>query len=899
MRRVLLFLLMLPCFSLLAQQRSHLRAGQAPFFHGVASGDPLSDGVMLWTRVTPPTGDSSNITVHWQIATDMAFNNVVNFGRTEATQTSDFTVKLDVCGLQAATHYYYVFRALNTNSVIGRTKTAPSGGVLEARFAVASCSSYEHGYFNAYESMSKRNDLDAVIHLGDYIYEYTSGGFSSSVVTDMGRTYEPTNEVITLTDYRIRHSHYKLDDQLQRVHQIHPFITTWDDHETANDSYKDGAENHDPGTEGPWITRKVSSAQAYSEWMPIRNPDPTNDGKIWRSLRYGNLLDLIVLDSRIWARDVQDLGATNNTNRDLLGNDQFLWLENNLSDSTTQWKIICQQVMMAPLEIFGLAVNADQWDGYNKDRNRLINYIESNSIDNTVVLTGDIHTSWVNNVPGNNTNTAAVEFVVTSVTSPGLDVIETALGQLPQTLLDLFGGVVEGVIGSFNSHMEYINFDDHGYMVLTVNGNRAQGDYIYLEREFIDSVETLGPSYYTQDGVSNMLAASGPVLNISGPAFPPKVANQNLPFAIIPDTLNLSVIEATVFASCFVQAISACPNLTTSVVSAPNFGAAATNGFCFEYLGNTNYYGQDAFELIVCQSALPSDCDTIYVSVSVEPTPNVDTLSYNISAGDTTSDCFVFNDLYASADNYSFQYNGTYVFDLDSSFCFEYLTDSMFSGVEYASIIACDSLGVCDTVVLEFIVSGFNSVQIVTVEGESGTLLNYCLGFDELTGNIISSGLVFDPNNAGVLTYNDTCVSYLSDDEFEGIDTVIFYACDDAVPPSCDTIMYLFDIYINSDTVIDTLMSIGEAVNDQFAIIGVYPTQFQEELLFQYYMFEELGLTITLYDYLGKLIYQEQIRNAHNGLNYARLETSKLSIGNYMLVIGSNKFQYTKRVQKY
>ncbi|MEZ4979026.1 MAG: alkaline phosphatase D family protein [Chitinophagales bacterium] len=223
--------------------------------------------------------------------------------------------------LARGTYYYYAFRALGQNSIIGRTKTAPATGGTEARFGVVSCSSYEHGYFNAYESLSKRNDLDAIIHLGDYIYEYASGGFSSSVVTGTWCVYQPTNEIITLSDYRIRHSHYKLDDQLQMLHQIHPFITTWDDHETANDSYKDGAQNHDPATEGPWIDRKVSGTQAYKEYMPIRNPDPANDLKIWRKLRYGNLLDLIVLDSRLWARDLQNLSQTNNSNHLLLGND--------------------------------------------------------------------------------------------------------------------------------------------------------------------------------------------------------------------------------------------------------------------------------------------------------------------------------------------------------------------------------------------------------------------------------------------------------------------------------------------------------------------------------------------------------------------------------------------------
>ncbi len=877
--------------------RSNLKSGQAPFFHGVASGDPMSDRVILWTKVTPPTGNFNSIPVYWQIATDLDFTNIVNFGTASADSINDFTVKLDVCGLQPATHYYFVFKALGQNSVTGRTKTAPATGNTPAKFAVASCSSYEHGFFNAYESMSKRNDLDAIIHLGDYIYEYESGGFSSSVVTGMGRTYQPTNEAITLTDYRIRHSHYKLDDQLQRLHQVHPFITTWDDHETANDSYKNGAGNHDAATEGPWIDRKIGGTQAYKEYMPIRNPDPSDDLKIWRKLRYGNLLDLIVLDSRLWARDEQNLGQTNSSSRDLLGNDQFTWLESSLSDTSTQWKIICQQVMMAPLEILGLAINSDQWDGYNKDRNRLIDYIENNNIQNPVVLTGDIHTTWINNVPGNATNTAAVEFVVTSVTSPGLDVIEAALGQLPQWLLNLFGGAAEGVVTGLNTHMQDVNFDDHGYMVLTVDQNKTQGDYITLDRENIDTTDSPGFSYYTNAGTSDMKSASGPIPTATGGAPLPSInADQNLPFALLLDTFEINVVENQFYSSCLVNVTSPCPNLTTSIIGAPDFGTANINQFCYDYESITNYYGTDYFTATFCQTANLNECDTVVIQLNIQPTANIDTNFYQITSDSVLADCFTFNDLVANPGTVQISSSGVGTLDLDTNTnCFEYTPDSTFNGTHYIGLASCDSLNVCDTLVLAIEVSGVSNTMYVELFGESEELLSNCLGFDDLQGSIVSTGLINNGTN-NALVFGDTCISYASLAGFEGVDTLSVYACDNSNPPICDTIIYW--ISISNDTIQDTT-SIKEAVNSDFAVMGIYPNPFDVEILVQYYQFSNQTISLSMYDITGKQIFSQNIGESSKGLKYARLETESLARGSYIVEITTDKYSYSQKVVKY
>lgn len=878
-----------------AQQRSTLKSSQAPFFHGVASGDPLSDKVMIWTKVTPPNGNTTPIDVYWQIATDTAFINIVNFGKTTASDSTDYTVKVDVCGLQPGTFYYYVFKALGQNSLTGRTKTAPSGNLNSAKFGVVSCSSYEHGYFNAYESLSKKDDLDAIIHLGDYIYEYETGGFSSSVVTGMGRTYQPANEIITLSDYRIRHSHYKLDEQLQMLHQIHPFITTWDDHETANDSYKDGADNHDAATEGPWITRKVSGTQAYEEYMPIRNPDPNNNLKIWRKLRYGNLLDVIVLDSRLWARDEQDLGATNDPNRNLLGNDQFNWLEMQLSDNTTRWKIISQQVMMAPLKIFGFAVNADQWDGYNKDRNRFIDYIESNNLKNNVVLTGDIHTSWVNNVPGNSTSTATTEFVVTSVTSPGLDVIESALGQLPQWLLDLFGGSVPAVIKSFNSHMEYVNIEDHGYMIFSVTPNKAQGDYVWLDREIIDTTDSFGPSYQTNYNNPNMVQSTAAVPSVYAAPRPPFYPIQNLNFALLLDTFELNVLEGLPLNNCLVNVNSPCPNISSSIFSSSTFGSTNISQFCINYTPIANYYGEDYATYVFCQTANSAVCDTVVVNFNIVPTSNIDTLFYEIASDSLLQDCIVFNDLVAQPNN-AFAGNtsaGTYTFD-STSLCFSYLPDSTFNGYIYVPVIACDSLNICDTTILSFAISGQSNTTVIELFGDQEELLFDCQNFDDFQGNLSSSGIIYSGSN-NVQLFNDSCISYTSTSTFEGIDTLIVYGCDNSTPTICDTTIYW--ITIEGDSIPDTT-GIKEIQNTDFAVMGIYPNPFDIEILVQYYLFKKEEVTLNLYDISGRLLSNNNISTDSQGLKYARLETEQLASGTYIVELKSQKFSYNKKVVK-
>jgi alkaline phosphatase D len=437
----------------------------APFYHGVASGDPLSDRVIIWTRVTPDDFASPAV-VSYKVATDTSMANVISEGSQLTNSSKDFTVKVDVTGLSPDTYYYYEFRYNGFFSQRGRTKTAPVGDVDSLRFAVVSCANLEAGYFNVYRILNERNDFDAVLMLGDYLYEYETGGYSPNANVD--REFQPDNEIISLDDYRLRYSIYHMDESLRELHQNFPWICVWDDHESANDSYKDGAQNHNTG-EGDWQQRKLFAQQAYFEWLPIREKTP-GSYEIFRNFHYGDLLDLIMVDTRLHGRDEQE-GATsgnlNNTERTMLGEDQFQWLKDELTASTAQWKILGNQVVMAKLTIFGIPINTDAWDGYPVTRQGLYDHILSNSISNFVVLTGDIHTSWAFDLKSGS-NKVGVEFVTPSVTSPG-------------------SPIDAGVALQFeNPHLKYSELTKKGFIMLDVNSSRIQADWFYVNT--IDAV---------------------------------------------------------------------------------------------------------------------------------------------------------------------------------------------------------------------------------------------------------------------------------------------------------------------------------------------------------------------------------------------------------------------------
>jgi alkaline phosphatase D len=513
-------------------QRLSFEPALEPFYHGVASGDPLSDRVIIWTRITSQTTGTLNAT--WVMATDTGLTNVVQSGNTTTNDAKDYTIKVDVAGLQPSTYYYYQFEHDGKKSLIGRTKTAPTGDNDFLRFAVVSCNDYQNGYFNAFKHISERNDIDAVLHLGDYIYEYAA----TSSPGAPGRTHEPTNEIITLSDYRGRYSHYRLDPDLRAAHQQHPFVTVWDDHETANNAWEGGAENHTPGTEGNWTDRKNAGVQANLEWLPIRQPDVNEPVKIWRKIRYGDLAEIFFLDTRLYGRSEQG-GNPEDPNRTLLGTDQFSWLKSELSASTSQWKVLAQQVMVAPLKLpavlGGGILNNDQWDGYNYERQQLYNHVRNNNIENMVVLTGDIHTSWANDLPDSNyngttgANSAGVEFVATSITSGNSE------ANVPNSLVSLFQAA--------NPHIKYFNLTEHGYFILDLSKAKAQADWNFVSTiESQTYTSSVAASWYANNQERFLREATAPANSNVNPNNAPLAPTSNLAVGIAKAKDNVVVV---------------------------------------------------------------------------------------------------------------------------------------------------------------------------------------------------------------------------------------------------------------------------------------------------------------------------------------------------------------------
>lgn len=489
MKKALLLLLLLPGM-LVAQEkpRNTLKSQFAPFYHGVASGDPLHDRVIIWTRVTPEFVDENFVHGTWRMSLTSDMSYIVASGDFSTDQSRDYTVKIDVLNLSPSTCYYFDFETGGNRSAVGRTRTADLGPNKNVRFAVVSCSNYQHGYFNVYGALAQRNDVNAVLHLGDYIYEYGVGVYSANMAD---RTHEPAHETITLEDYRLRYSHYRLDSDLQAVHQQYPFICVWDDHESANDAWMFGAQNHSPATEGPWQARKNNSIQAYFEWMPIRETAFQNS--IYRKIEYGDLVNLYMLDTRLEGR-MQQLQATspslNNPERTLLGADQKAWLKNELQNSAAQWNIIGQQVMMAPLlNQWNFPVNTDIWDGYPAERAELLNFIVDYDIQNVVVLTGDFHTSWANNlplhnfIPATNENSAAVEFVTTSLSSPSLNI-----------------NIAPFTIKALNPHIEWFDLNKRGFLLVDITPERTQGEWHFNNNVYVQNYEmNFANAFYVND----------------------------------------------------------------------------------------------------------------------------------------------------------------------------------------------------------------------------------------------------------------------------------------------------------------------------------------------------------------------------------------------------------------
>lgn len=438
----------------------------AHFTHGIASGDPLSDRVILWTRVLPGDGVAAPLRCRWQVAEDAGFDRIVASGDASAAPERDFTIKVDATGLQPRQRYYYRFLVGDQVSPTGRTQTLPVGAIEQFRLAVASCSNYPQGYFHAYRDIAEA-DVDAVVHLGDYIYELPVGVYANPVAEhELGRSVVPEHELLALEDYRMRYGLYRTDPDLQAAHAAHPWITVWDDHELANNTWHSGAENHNSG-EGDFQARMAAARTAYHEWLPIRTAAQTDQGPIYRNFKIGNLADLIMLDTRLVGRDEQleynrditpehgvehFLQRLNAPDRQMLGLDQEMWLANQLAASVDRgatWQVLGQQVLMgssrmpgisseelATLDLpdwarprieaaqrlagQGLPLNLDAWDGYPAARSRLFRLL-TELASNPVSLAGDTHNAWAFNLADGDGQPVGVELGTPGISSPGLE----------------------------------------------------------------------------------------------------------------------------------------------------------------------------------------------------------------------------------------------------------------------------------------------------------------------------------------------------------------------------------------------------------------------------------------------------------------------------------------------
>jgi alkaline phosphatase D len=478
------------------------------FTHGVASGEPRQRSVMLWTRY------ASGGRIHWQVSRTRDFRRIVAEGDSSAEPEHDYCVKPVVTGLSPDRWYFYRFRdGRGAGSPTGRTRTLPEGRTSRFSLGIFSCSNLAFGFFNAYAHAAARRDLDLLVHLGDYLYEYERGKYPASDQALGGRLIEPAGEAVALADYRLRHSAYRADPDLQRLHASGPMVMMWDDHESANDSWQGGAENHDPAKEGPWNARKAAAQRAYREWLPVSD-------NAWEGYDIGDLATLFRPETRLMGRsrppgfaeqlrrgeDVKDSlirfrdGAWRDADRTMLGTEQEAWLAGAFRRSTgqgTRWQILAQQTIMgsfasppeartwvrsdAPERVraatgmraaaseVGLPANLDAWDGYPAARDRLLRAaLDSGS--NLLVLSGDSHNGWAFDLDLAGTP-AGAEFAGQSVTSPGIEAYTPGVAPAE----------VARALRARNPALKWTDVQRRGYMTLTLTRERAIGEWLSLD----------------------------------------------------------------------------------------------------------------------------------------------------------------------------------------------------------------------------------------------------------------------------------------------------------------------------------------------------------------------------------------------------------------------------------
>jgi len=512
-----------------AEAEAQVTAG--PFRHGVASGDPLADRVLIWTRVSGSAVEP--VRVFWRVARDAGLTDVVRSGRIITGPERDFTLQVDVDGLAAATTYYYGFHAFGENSPTGRTRTAPAGPAEHLRFAVVSCSRTWSGWFTAYRRIAERADLDLVLHCGDYIYDEPNR-------EQLVRPGEPPDHAIpkTLAEYRRRHADYKLDRDLQAAHRQHPWVVTWDNHDVGNGNvWADGGAGEKERSPS-WYARKARAIQAFLEWNPVRLPDRADGERVFRELRYGDLVDVLVLDTRLAGRD-KPVGSSGQTitaeaiddpSRTMLGAEQYTWVTERLAASKargTRWRLLVNQVLMGQWNAGGMpstnglgidvafrdggnAFNPIAWDGYPAERARLFAFLEEEGITDNVVVSGDLHCSFANDLvddpynparydPATGGASVGVELLPGSVTSGNFDE-EYDLEQAPQAAAAISAGTLAD-----NPHIRLAEFREHGYGIVDVQGDRTVGEFWFVDILRPDAEgERLGAAYRTLRGEDHL-----------------------------------------------------------------------------------------------------------------------------------------------------------------------------------------------------------------------------------------------------------------------------------------------------------------------------------------------------------------------------------------------------------
>lgn len=508
------------------------------FTHSVASGEPQATSVLLWTRYV---GDAET-TLEWQVSESAEFTSTAAAGQVTASPTSDFCAKATASGLAPDRWYFFRFVAPDgTMSPVGRTRTLPQGPTEKFRMAVFSCSNFGFGWFNAYAHAVEANDCDLALHLGDYIYEYGDGTYPSEGQRHPDRMVAPETEIVALADYRLRYATYRADPDLQRLHQVLPMIAVWDDHESTNDSWKDGAQNHQSETEGEWSVRKAVAKRVYREWMPISD-------EAYATYDVGDLATLFRLDTRLEGREEQFSiaqvlegqenpeamvaalsafrdGDYADPERQLLGAAQEQWLTSGLAASKSRgatWQVLVQQVLMGKvssptglLEMLGdgvppfarqrlmaaalaaqagLPLNMDAWDGYPAARERVFKgALEADA--NLLVLAGDTHNAWSFDLAQDGEN-VGVEFGVSSVSSPGFE------RNLPMVPADQLAGAVVGT----NEELQWADTSQRGYMTVELTPTRATTEYRFVAGIRQRSTQLAATKRITSEAGSNSLS---------------------------------------------------------------------------------------------------------------------------------------------------------------------------------------------------------------------------------------------------------------------------------------------------------------------------------------------------------------------------------------------------------